>query len=100
VTASCVRDDQDRPLYVISQVQDITERKELARGLEHLVDHDYLTGLFNGHRFEEEVAQELKRTSRYGSVGAVLMIDLDNLKDVNDAFGPSTSGPAIGSCST
>ena len=87
VTVSLVRDDQDRSLYVISQVQDISERKELARRLEYLIDHDFLTGLFNGRRFAEEVTREVQRAMRFGSESAVLMIDLDNFKDVNDAFG-------------
>jgi len=87
VTASLVHDDQGRALYVISQVQDISERKELARRLEYLIDHDFLTGLFNGRRFAEEVAKEARRTTRYGSQSAVVMIDLDNFKEVNDAFG-------------
>ncbi len=87
VTVSLVCDDQDGPLYVISQIQDISERKELARRLEYLVDHDFLTGLFNRRRFEEEVVRETQRAERYGSSGAVLMIDLDNFKDINDAFG-------------
>ena len=75
------------PLYLVSQVQDISERKELAARLEYLIDHDFLTGLFNRRRFQEELAREAERMSRYGANGAVLMIDLDNFKDVNDAFG-------------
>ncbi len=87
VTVSVVHDDRVEPRYVISQVQDISERKELAQRLEYMVDHDFLTGLFNRRRFEQELAQEVERGSRYGSTGAVLAIDLDNFKDINDAFG-------------
>ena len=87
LTLSLVRDDRGRPLYVVSQVQDISERKELAARLEYLLDHDFLTGLFNRRRLQQELAHEAERASRYGAKGAVLMIDLDNFKDVNDAFG-------------
>jgi diguanylate cyclase (GGDEF)-like protein/PAS domain S-box-containing protein len=87
VTVSLVRDARGQPLYVVKQVQDIAERKELAARLEYLIDHDFLTGLFNRRRFQQELVQEAERVSRYGANGAVLMIDLDNFKDVNDAFG-------------
>ena len=87
LTESLVRDAQGRPLYVVSQVQDISERKELAVRLEYLIDHDFLTGLYNRRRFEQELAREAERVARYKAEGAVLMIDLDNFKDVNDAFG-------------
>jgi diguanylate cyclase (GGDEF)-like protein/PAS domain S-box-containing protein len=87
LTVSLVRDDEGKALYVVSQVQDISERKQLAERLEYLIDHDFLTGLFNRRRFEQELARETERVVRYGTAGAVLMIDLDNFKDVNDAFG-------------
>jgi len=87
LTESLVRDVEGRPLYVVSQVQDISERRELAARLEYLVDHDFLTGLYNRRRFEQELAREAERVARYEAKGAVLMIDLDNFKDVNDAFG-------------
>lgn len=87
VTVSLVRDDRGKPLYVVSQVQDISERKALAARLEYLLDHDFLTGLYNRRRFQQELAHEAERIARYGGNGAVLMIDLDNFKDVNDAFG-------------
>jgi diguanylate cyclase (GGDEF)-like protein/PAS domain S-box-containing protein len=87
LTASLVRDDQGQPLYVVSQVQDISERKELAQRLEYLIDHDFLTGLANRRRFEQEVVREAERVARYGAPGAVLVIDLDNFKEVNDTFG-------------
>ena len=87
VTTSIVRDEDRAPLYVVTQVQDISERKELARRLEYFVDHDFLTGLFNRRHFEQELAKETDRVSRYGGPGAVLVIDIDNFKDVNDTFG-------------
>ncbi len=87
VTASIVRDEERTPLYIVTQVQDISERKELARHLEYFVDHDVLSGLFNRRRFEQELSKEVDRVARYGASGAVLVIDLDNFKDVNDTFG-------------
>jgi PAS domain S-box-containing protein len=47
MTVSLVRDEEGHALYLMTQFQDISERKELAGRLEYLVDHDFLTGLFN-----------------------------------------------------
>lgn len=87
VNVSLVRDDEGEPLYVITQIQDISERKKLAEHLEYLVDHDSLTGLFNRRRFELELSKEAQRVARYGFSGALVLIDLDHFKDVNDALG-------------
>ena len=87
VTASIVRDENGGPLYLVTQVQDISERRELARRLEYFVNHDFLTGLFNRRHFEQELARETERVARYGDPGAVMVIDIDNFKDVNDTFG-------------
>jgi diguanylate cyclase (GGDEF)-like protein/PAS domain S-box-containing protein len=87
LSVSLVRDDEGRPAHFITQVQDLSGRKELERRLERLVDHDFLTGLFNGRRFEEALAVETKSSARYGGGGAVLLLDLDHFKDVNDQFG-------------
>jgi diguanylate cyclase (GGDEF)-like protein len=76
-----------RPLYATTHVQDISERKKLAERLTYQVDHDFLTGLSNRRRFEQELARETRRSSRYGSGCALLLIDLDHFKDVNDALG-------------
>ncbi len=66
---------------------DVTERNEVHRRLQHLADHDPLTGLLNRRRFEQEVEQHLVRGRRYGASGAVVLIDIDHFKYVNDTLG-------------
>lgn len=87
ITVSFVRNAEGKALYLIMQFQNISERKELAGHLEYLVDHDFLTGLFNRRHFERELAHEVDRIARYGSPGVVLLIDVDNFKTINDTFG-------------
>jgi diguanylate cyclase (GGDEF)-like protein/PAS domain S-box-containing protein len=50
-------------------------------------DRDPMTGMFTRKRFEVELERELSRSARYGTAGAVLAIDLDNFRRVNDTFG-------------
>ncbi|MGA8216982.1 MAG: EAL domain-containing protein [Solirubrobacterales bacterium] len=52
-----------------------------------MANNDPLTGLYNRYRFEQELAEELAAGQRYGTPGAVLVLDLDNFKYVNDGFG-------------
>jgi len=66
---------------------EIGERKRFEGQLQHLADHDSLTGLFNRRRFDEELIRALAGAKRYGERGAVLMLDLDGFKDVNDRLG-------------
>ncbi|HXQ88704.1 MAG TPA: EAL domain-containing protein [Solirubrobacterales bacterium] len=55
--------------------------------LRFLADHDSLTGLLNRRRFRSELDQYVSFTARYGGRGAVMVIDIDGLKGVNDRFG-------------
>jgi len=88
LSVSLVRDRVGRPLHLIAQVQDISARKEREARLEHLVDHDFLTMLYNGRRFEQALVQEIKFADRYGDGGgAMLLLDVDHFKAVNDRFG-------------
>jgi len=62
--------------------------------LRHLADHDQVTGLFNRRRFDEELKRELARAGRYAEHSAVLSIDIDNFKGVNDSAGHA-AGDAV-----
>ncbi len=66
---------------------DITERKELEQQVEHLAFHDSLTGLPNRKRFEEALRAAISRSRRSDQAVALLFMDLDGFKQVNDSLG-------------
>ena len=82
----------DVQLY--GRATDITDRKIAEDELTFLACHDELTGLINRRKFEETLSNHLNHTRRYGWRGALLAIDLDGLKAVNDAQGHA-SGDAL-----
>ena len=74
--------------------RDVTKRERSEARLRELADHDALTGLLNRRRFAEEVSARVAGAARYGDGGAVLLLDLDNFKDINDSLGHRT-GDAV-----
>jgi len=96
VSASIVRDANGSPLYAIVQLQDVSERKRFEGQLQYLADHDALTGLLNRRRFEQELRQQVALADRYRWRGAVLVIDLDNFKYINDTLGHAVGDELIG----
>jgi diguanylate cyclase (GGDEF)-like protein len=70
-------------------------RRRLEAQLSYQSDHDLLTGLLNRRRFAEELERVLRYASRYGRPGALLMLDLDNLKLVNDVHGHTAGDETV-----
>jgi diguanylate cyclase (GGDEF)-like protein len=69
-------------------VEGALERAERTEAeLRHLADHDSLTGLLNRRSFRSELDQHVSFNARYGGRGAVMIIDIDGLKAVNDKLG-------------
>jgi len=76
----------DAPTF-IALSRDITERKEAESRTHHLAYYDALTGLPNRRLLVERVQEALERSRRYGQMGALLFLDLDHFKRINDAQG-------------
>jgi Amt family ammonium transporter len=87
VSRSPARDEDGKILYFVFSERDITEERALAAQLSHQALHDPLTGLANRALFEDRLSQAHGRVVRQGGIGAVLLIDLDDFKGVNDTHG-------------
>jgi diguanylate cyclase (GGDEF)-like protein/PAS domain S-box-containing protein len=87
LAVSLVRDPDGRALHFISQIEDISERKRLEAELQHQADHDALTTLWNRRRFNLELQRQVARCRRYAERAALVLIDLDGFKQINDSYG-------------
>lgn len=87
VVVSTVRDALGMPVnYVVSSV-DISRIKQTEKQLNHLALHDTLTGLPNRHMLHRRIARAIEASRHSGQIGALLFIDLDRFKTVNDSLG-------------
>ncbi|MEC5400016.1 two-component system response regulator [Uliginosibacterium sp. H1] len=82
-----VRDDHGAVSHYVVAISDISAIRQAEAQINHLAYHDALTGLGNRHRFEECLELELERARRGGQRLALLYIDLDGFKLINDTLG-------------
>lgn len=75
------------PATTLVTAVDVTERKKAEAAMHHMAHHDALTGLPNRTLFLERIEFSLAESQRAGSYMAVLFLDLDHFKDVNDTLG-------------
>lgn len=87
LSVSLVRDESGEPLYFVSQVQEIGQRKRYEAELERLAAQDPLTGLLNQRVFRDQLRSEVARAARHGRPLSVVLLDLDHFKLVNDRHG-------------
>jgi diguanylate cyclase (GGDEF)-like protein/PAS domain S-box-containing protein len=87
VSKSSVRDLAGATAYSVISVRDVTEEQALRAQVSHQALHDPLTGLANRVLFEDRLAQANARAARQSGWSAVLMLDLDGFKSVNDSLG-------------
>ena len=86
ISLSLTSSSSGEPAF-LAFVEDVTARKREAEQLEHAALHDPLTGLPNRAKAEDQLRTAISRTRRRGGGCAVLFVDLDHFKDVNDTLG-------------
>jgi diguanylate cyclase (GGDEF)-like protein/PAS domain S-box-containing protein len=90
VSVSLIRDAAAQPTGFRGIIHDITERRRAEKAIQHMAYHDPLTGLPNRLLFYDRFSQILAHARRNHEHFAVIMLDLDKFKEINDRFGHGT----------
>lgn len=97
-----IADEQGRTVQVLEYTRDVTDRKKSDEDRKRLVDRleflstvDGLTGLLNRRALTEQLGYEIERVRRYSSSLAIILCDMDNLKEINDRYGHLAGDMAI-----
>jgi diguanylate cyclase (GGDEF)-like protein/PAS domain S-box-containing protein len=92
---SSIQDGNGQISHFLSVQQDITDKKTMEERITHLALHDMLTGLPNRTLFRDRLRLALNQSERSGKKTALLFIDLDNFKPINDALGHEAGDIAL-----
>ncbi|GFE58518.1 CBS domain-containing protein [Geobacter sp. AOG1] len=87
---SSILDKQKKLVGFVLMLHDVTERRQQEKTIHHLAYHDALTGLPNRVLLNDRLSQALAASKRNGTRGALMILDLDRFKDINDTLGHGT----------
>lgn len=87
LTVACQRKPDNSVEYLIASLHDITERKLMEDQIRQMAFNDRLTGLPNRRLLEDRLGQKMAASKRSGLYGALMFLDLDNFKPLNDTHG-------------
>ncbi|MGM0516361.1 MAG: EAL domain-containing protein [Pseudomonadota bacterium] len=100
LTITAIRDENDRITHYAALFSDISEIKENERQIRHLAYYDPLTGLPNRRLFHDRVSMAVAHAHRFGGMLAVMFVDLDRFKTVNDTLGHSAGDEMLETVAT
>jgi diguanylate cyclase (GGDEF)-like protein/PAS domain S-box-containing protein len=95
LTISPIRDRDGNVIGAATIARDISARLRYQEQLRFLAEHDSLTGARNRRRFERDVSDQIARARRYGEYGALLLLDVDLFKQINDTQGHKAGDRAL-----
>jgi diguanylate cyclase (GGDEF)-like protein len=82
-----IRNFEDEIILISGSIRDVTEKKLLRDKIVHLSYYDHLTGLPNRVMFTNDIKTEIEKWKYDGQKGALIYVDIDNFKLINDAYG-------------
>jgi diguanylate cyclase (GGDEF)-like protein/PAS domain S-box-containing protein len=95
LTVSPIRDPEGHVIGASAIARDIGDRLRYQEQLRFLAEHDALTGVRNRRRFERDIADQIGRFRRYGERAALLILDIDRFKLINDTYGHKAGDHAL-----